>query len=272
MIELSGDEVRSMGAMVTDMPADKVAKMNNADLRATVETVKEDLKKSDKTGNSGMKRAVIDILAKKVIADGNVSKIIDSKAMMKEVSLRDLKNSLSNSTDFIAALGVRSLNVTVAMTDPQKRWVMKTVLTGKNASTLTVNDLRSMKSLVTGLSSSAIQTMGAAHISDTGGMDLAREMCTYADWPRKSLEAINEYLIYGALRVQNESNPIGSLSVNDVVSIGCECLLTFNASEYENMPLDVCSALCQKIGYCDRLRCLNPVSRSNVLQACLKCK
>jgi hypothetical protein len=44
-----------------------------------------------------------------------------------------------------------------------------------------------MKSLVTGLSSSAIKTMGAAHISDTGGMDLAREMCTYADWPRKSV-------------------------------------------------------------------------------------
>ncbi|XP_053380417.1 uncharacterized protein LOC123563181 [Mercenaria mercenaria] len=266
---ISPDDVKNLGGLVTDLPLDKFDQINAADLETNIKSIKNDLKAAKKQRG---KKAVVKKLAKKMLDDGKVSDLVDSKEIMKEVSLKDLKASLSQSADVIQDLGIGDTNATLGFTDSQKKWVVKQVVKNKQAGAFTVEDLREMKSLVTGLLSSHIKKMGEAHSNDAEGMELAREMCTHTDWPRKSLEAINKYLIQSGLNVRNSTDPMSSLTVMDVEGLGCQCLLNFNTSEYEYMDQEVCSAVCMKIGYCDIFRCLNPTRRKNVLQACLKCK
>ena len=48
-----------------------------------------------------------------------------------------------------------------------------------------------MKSLVTGLLSHHIRDIGNAHTQDTKAISYAIEMCSYPDWPRKSVSLTN---------------------------------------------------------------------------------
>ena len=54
-----------------------------------------------------------------MLADGKVSNLIDSKEIMKEVSLKDLKSSLSESDNIIEALGINNTQETLGFTDSQ---------------------------------------------------------------------------------------------------------------------------------------------------------
>lgn len=86
------------------------------------------------------------------------------------------------------------------------------------------------------------------------------------------LKAINRDLIVKGLMVRNADQPMHALTEMDVSSIGCECMMHFRSTELLAMEPSICSAVCEKIGYCSNFRCLNRVQRKNVFQACLQCK
>ncbi|XP_060555306.1 uncharacterized protein LOC132716131 isoform X2 [Ruditapes philippinarum] len=266
---ISSDDVKNLGGSITDLPLAKFNQINAADLETNIKSIKTDLKAGKKQRG---RKAVLKKLAKKMIDDGKLSNLIDSKEIMKEISLKDLKTSLSQSDNIIEALGINKTQDSLGFTNAQKKWVVKQVVKKKQASGFTLEDIQEMKSLVTGLLSSHIKKIGEAHSEDTQGMTFAVAMCAYSNWPRKSLEAISKYLIQTSLEVRNAADPMSTLTNVEVQSLGCQCLLNLNTSEYENMDKEVCSAVCMKIGYCDAFRCLNPIRRNNVLQACLKCK
>lgn len=54
-----------------------------------------------------------------LIAEGNMADLVDSSEIMKEVSLKDLKNSLATSVDVVHDLGIDNMNKTLGMTDSQ---------------------------------------------------------------------------------------------------------------------------------------------------------
>lgn len=268
---LSSAEVGRLGALVPNLPASVVKNISTTALQENIQEIKEGLKGSTGQRTPPNKKASISAIARKMAEGGNLTKIFDSKDLMGEVSLKDLKSRAANASDVLAALGITG-NSSVAMTRSQKRWVAKEVMKRKSAPNITAEDLENMQSTVTGIGSEVIGEMGDAHGNDTGGMELAETMCTQSGWSTKSLQAISEDLIEKALAVRNETNPYSALTTTDVQNLGCDCLLHLNASQFEAMAAEVCSSVCQKLGYCGRFQCISPVIQSNMLQACLSCK
>lgn len=242
--------------------------MEAGDLVPAIGKIKTQMKKNRrKRRKNPRQKSVARAIAKKLAKTGGLGNITDSEEIMKTVSLTDLKGSV---TDVEADLGLNDPSKEIHLTDAQNKWAMKKIMEKKSASNFSAEDIRSKKSLAKGFLSEDIEAMAQAQ-NDTA-IEKAKALCEQTNWPLKPLEAINRELIVTGLIARNPDDPMKALTYIDVEAIGCECFMHFKYRELLDMETSVCSAVCQKIGYCHNLRCLNTVQRKNLLQACLQCK
>ncbi|XP_052768294.1 uncharacterized protein LOC128208761 [Mya arenaria] len=267
-VKLDSAAVAQMGSMVAELPVDKIEEISAADLVSNMDTIKKGLKKKNKGKGSRNKNAIRQIMKKVALEKGDVSAMSDCQTCMETLSLKDLKNSVSDPAQIIVKLGIDKHDV--QLTDSQAKFVAKKLM--KDGTNRTADDFRQMKSLVKGLMSADIKKIATENADSPEGMEIAKVFCEQSSWPTKTLMSIRNELILKGLQMRNATAPMGTLSKLDVESFGCECMMNFEADDMLAMEPDVCWDVCIKVGQCDNLVHLNPRHRKNFLYACMKCK
>ncbi|KAK3599307.1 hypothetical protein CHS0354_028671 [Potamilus streckersoni] len=260
-VVLDSAALTELGGDIAKLPMKKLGEIPGRDILSNIQAIKETI--DTDMINKGNKAAVLTRLAGKIMEAGGIKELAKHEEFMQTISVRELKSTIK---DVVKDLGLDDPQFVPNFPDSQNKFLMKKMLTEKPADNFTVEDLRSMKSLVKGFLSQDIQNLGSSHL-----MEKAVVLCEQSNWPEHSLKAINRLLIKGELVSRSATQPLSKLTPQDVSMLGCECLINFEPWELLKMTLETCMSVCKLVGTCDNFRCFNPLHRSAFATSCLQC-
>jgi hypothetical protein len=259
------DIVKDLGRDALRAPLDSIRGLSKDDIKQNLKTFKDSVEDLIKSKDRSARVAISEIAQK---LKDSIEDMVDLKDLVKHVSKKDFKKQIKDKVSARQKLGLDDdTKPEPDLPRQQNRIALKALLENKKPEDLTVDDIKSFRSIVRGMDGEDI-----CDLNNNTKLDSVREMCRFPEWTPKQAKCIGKNLREG-LRTINATSPMTELTAADVENMVEECFKDMDDMDLDEMDADTCKAVCTKLAAFSRISCFVPEDRLEKLQdVCLTCR